>query len=128
MHEDSHLEMEYEDRFRSDEYDEGLEAEQERPFAPESVPILFNMDLANGPTSERFCREAAAVLGKEISDDDKADLDSPTPEYVSEMVQEWTDALDEAGFYVRWDAGDVVVWDLRGLSDDDREAFYDAMS
>jgi hypothetical protein len=29
--------------------------------------------------------------------------------------------------FVRWDAGDVVVWDLRALSDEEREQFYTEM-
>jgi hypothetical protein len=87
------------------------------------------MDLANGPTSERFCREAAAVLGID-ADDDISDAFDPTSmdELEDEIVQEYDEKLFTAGYYVAWDAGDVVVWDLRGLSADDREAFYDAMS
>jgi hypothetical protein len=92
--------------------------------------VCFNMDLANGRTGARFCYKAAAVLGvdadqffreqyglNELTDDrDAEDLD--------DIVQEWTDKLDAAGYYVKWDAGDVIVWDLRALSDDEREQFY----
>ena len=91
-------------------------------FNMDSVPVLFNMDLANGPTSARFCAAAAAVLGEELTGQDSADLDAG--EWVHEIVAEWTDRLSDAGYCVFWDAGDVVVYDLRGLSDDQRDAFY----
>jgi len=88
--------------------------------------VVFNIDLANGPTSERFCYEAADVLDLDVSDKDAEDLRNDE-EYTSEIVDEWTDRLESAGYAVRWDAGDVVVWDLRPLSDDERDAFYDEM-
>jgi len=91
------------------------------------APVVFSMDLANAPTSERFCYEAAAVLGQTIGADDAAILSDRFGEFVDEVVTEWTDALESAGYAVRWDAGDVVVWDLREFSDDDREAFFDEM-
>jgi len=86
-------------------------------------PVVFNMDLANGPTSVRFCYEAADVLGV---DPYGRDLHVPLEddEFTNEIVDEWGDALERAGYYVRWDAGDVVVWDLRTLTNDEREAFY----
>lgn len=101
-------------------------------FDPSTVPVLFNMTLANGSTSARFCYEAASVLGLEIDEDDAAYLaydhgdDIDRSEAKDEIVQEWTDKLDAAGYSVNWDAGDVRVYDLRNLSDDEREAFYDA--
>ena len=42
----------------------GMENKQE----PINPPVLFNMDLANGPTSERFCREAVAILNGVFDD------------------------------------------------------------
>lgn len=89
-------------------------------------PVVFSMDLANGPTSERFCYEAMYVLETTMSNDDASDLACRT-EYVDEIVQAWTDRLECAGYYVSWNAGDVVVFDLNGLTDDDREQFYSEM-
>lgn len=89
----------------------------------ESVPVAFNMDLANGSTSKRFCRQVASMF------DEETDVDDPTftEEFVSEEIDVWTNRLFREGYYVRWDAGDVVVWDLRELSEDDRETFYNEM-
>jgi hypothetical protein len=90
-------------------------------FNMDSVPVLFNMDLANARTGARFCVAAAHVLDSvdtlppELGDD---------MEFLDEIVTEWTDKLDSAGYCVFWDAGDVVVYDLRGLTDDEREEFY----
>jgi hypothetical protein len=82
------------------------------------APIAFNMDLANGPTSERYCFAAAELLGsdEQVNDD---------PEFLDEEVRHWDDQLSDAGYFVHWDAGDVVVWDLRELSDEDRDAFME---
>ncbi len=88
-----------------------------------TIPITIKMDLANGPTGERFCYAAAEVLGTGVSEDDARYL-SGGGEFASEVVQEWTDRLDSSGYAVFWDAGDVIVYDLRGLSDDEREEFY----
>lgn len=86
--------------------------------------VAFNMDLANGHTSARFCYEAAAILGLEIDQDDAEILEDPYGEFVSEVVDAWTSALESAGYAVNWDAGDVVVWDLRPLTDAQQETFY----
>lgn len=85
-------------------------------------PVCFSMDLANGDTSERFCYEAMYVLETTMSNEDARELASHG-EFAYEVVQEWTDRLASAGYYVWWNAGDVVVWDLRELSEDEREAF-----
>ena len=96
-------------------------------------PVCFSMDLANAPTLVRFCYEAAAVLDLEINDEDRAILDAyeagdlETGEFAGEVGEDLESALFSAGYYVRWDAGDVVVWDLRTLSDEDRDAFYEQM-
>jgi len=90
--------------------------------------VVFNMYLANGSTSARFCYEAASVLGLDIQPDDITELElGEDSEYISEIVDEWTTKLSDAGYYVWWDAGDVVVYDLRPLSDDEREQFYSEM-
>jgi hypothetical protein len=86
--------------------------------------VVFNMDLANGRTSLRFCREASAVLDRPSSELDDMDEDY---EFLDEVVNEWTSALESAGYAVRWDAGDVVVWDLRPLTDEQREEFYETL-
>ncbi len=39
-------------------------------------------------------------------------------------MDEWNDKLSEAGYCALWNAGDVVVYDLRELSDEAKEAFY----
>jgi hypothetical protein len=96
--------------------------------------VVFNMDLANGSTSERFCREAADVL--EVNDmpvdyDPEtcfSEVDEYDAEALDEIVDYWTDRLYQAGYWVRWDAGDVVVWDLRTLTDDEREVFFEEMT
>jgi hypothetical protein len=90
--------------------------------------VIFNMDLANGHTSARFCYEAASVLGEELSLSDQTNLVDPWGEYVGEIVDEWTQKLEETGYmYVWWNAGDVVVYDLRGMSEEDVEDFYKEM-
>lgn len=93
------------------------------------APILFNMDLANARTSARFCHEVASMDDVSMTDDLRAELENANDddEFVGEMVDDATSALFEAGYYVTWDAGDVVVFDLRDLSDDDRETFYSEM-
>jgi hypothetical protein len=91
--------------------------------------VVFNMDLANGRTGARFCYEAADVLELDVSEEDATDLRNETDsEYVSEIVDEWTARLETAGYYVVWNAGDVVVWDLRPLSDDEKDEFIERMS
>ena len=90
--------------------------------------VVFNMDLANAPTSERFCYEAAAVLDQNVSEDDAAILSDRFGEFVGEVVDEWTSRLEDAGYCVLWNAGDVVVFDLRPLTDDERDAFYESIS
>jgi hypothetical protein len=91
-------------------------------------PIEFNMDLANAPTSARFCHYVAAMDEVSMAPELRAELeiaeDDDDIESVHGLLHEAEDVLFAAGFYVRWDAGDVVVWDLRQLSDDEREAFY----
>ena len=75
------------------------------------------------------------MLGVEVSAEDARILDweaSATRtddelEQRGEIIDEWTNALDSAGYYAHWDAGDVVVFDLRPLSDEDREAFFDSI-
>lgn len=98
----------------------------------ESVPVVFNMTLANGDTSARFCEMAAAVLEIELDDIDRAYLDRRMGAYdggnVSEIVQKWTDRLDDAGYSVHWTCGDVVVYDLRGLSDEEAEEFWEIVA
>jgi len=60
-------------------------------FDLETVPVCFNMDLANAPTSARFCYEAAAVLDKPIHPKDEAELElSESSENISEIVDGWT--------------------------------------
>ena len=85
--------------------------------------VVFNMDLANGRTGARFCYEAAAVLNEGIGDDDWKILTNETEGFF-DIVDEWTNRLEDAGYAVLWDAGDVVVWDLRMFSDDESESFY----
>jgi hypothetical protein len=85
--------------------------------------VVFNMDLANGPTSERFCREAASVLDYEWKDSDE----ERTQEGPDEAADYWTQELSDAGYYVWWSAGDVVVYNLNNLSDEDRETFLSEM-
>lgn len=88
--------------------------------------VVFNMDLANGPTTERFCWAAADVLGFDLSQ--AAAPAMPTgDEWDSEIADEWTSRLEDAGYGVWWDAGDVAVWDLRPLSDEERERFWDEL-
>jgi hypothetical protein len=92
--------------------------------------VVFNMDLANGKTSARFCYEAAQVLGLEITGDDPQMVEDDPEDWsdlLSSIVDEWTEALNEAGYYVWWNAGDVVVYDLRPLTDEEREAFNEEM-
>jgi hypothetical protein len=88
--------------------------------------VVFNMDLANGLVSERFCYEAMYVLGTTMSNEDADHLSNRT-EFESEVVDDWTGQLENAGYYVWWNAGDVVVFDLRPLTDDEREEFYKEM-
>lgn len=97
---------------------------------PKEPEVCFNMDLANAPTGARFVYEAMNVLGAR---EDELDLSADGEEwsgelddhpYLSEIVDEWTDKLDAAGYYVRWDAGDVVVFDLRAFTDEEREEWY----
>jgi hypothetical protein len=96
---------------------------------PIEPPVAFNMDLANAPTGARFCREAADVLNVPSYEDEHIlRPEEADPEELDEMVQMWSDRLFEAGYYVWWNAGDVVVWDLRDLSDADRDAFEDGMA
>ena len=94
--------------------------------------VTFNMDLANGRTSLRFCYEASAVLADDghIYADATAQLEGMTDddEWMWETVEEWSNRLFDAGYYVMWDAGDVVVFDLRPFTDDERESFFDAMA
>lgn len=96
--------------------------------------VVFNMDLANGPTSARFCYAAAAVLeqlpdvfGSLSTESEEFQSALDDPEALGELVDSYTSALEDAGYCVRWDAGDVVVWDLRPLTDEQREAFYEEM-
>jgi hypothetical protein len=91
-------------------------------------PIEFNMDLANAPTSARFCHQVAAMDEVSMAPALRAELESADDddEFINDLVDAAELALFDAGFYVRWDAGDVVVWDLRQLSDDERGAFYAA--
>lgn len=86
-------------------------------------PIAFNMDLANAPTGKRFCRAVASMFGEET------DVDDPTfaEEFVGEEIDVWNNRLSSAGYYAWWNCGDVVVYDLRELSDDERDAFFDSM-
>jgi hypothetical protein len=99
------------------------------PFpAPIEPPVAFNLDLANGKTNDRFCYAAALVLDETIDQDVEDALGfGSDDEFADEVADEWEAKLFAAGYYVRWDAGDVVVWDLRGLSDEDRERFYEQM-
>ena len=94
--------------------------------------VTFNMDLANGRTSLRFCYEASAVLADDghIYADATAQLEGMTDddEWMWETVEEWSNRLFDAGYYVMWDAGDVVVFDLRPFTDDERESFFDTMA
>lgn len=86
--------------------------------------VTFNIDLANGPTAYRFCREAANVLGIEWNDEyEECALD----ELDGDAVHHWSEVLENAGYYVWWDAGDAVVWNLEPLSDDDRDEFIEEM-
>jgi hypothetical protein len=94
--------------------------------------VVFNMDLANAPTTARFCFAAADVLGQKIDPADRAILeayesqDFSYSESADEICKEWDSRLWDAGYVIEWNAGDVVVWDLRPLSPDDRDAFLDA--
>lgn len=107
------------DRQERDALDRWITREPpESSFDVDKVPVLFNMDLANGPTSERFCREAAACLNMEFEEAEWSE------EFSGEIVEEWTQKLADAGYCALWQAGDVVVYDLRELSEDDRESFY----
>ena len=86
--------------------------------------VVFNMDLANGPTSVRYCIMAADIL--DARDTLPPDL-SENMEWLNEIVEEWDDKLFAAGYYVWRSCGDVVVYDLRPLTDDEREEFYKEM-
>ena len=98
---------------------------------PIEPPVLFNMDLANGSTTARFCYEAADVLGLPVNVEDQEILDAYEAgdaeggEFAHEIVEDWSNLLQEAGYDVRWDAGDVVVLDLRNLSDEERDRYYE---
>lgn len=109
------------DRHEREALDRYLTTEPDGGFDVETVPVAFNMDLANGSTSKRFCRQVASMFGEET------DVDDPTfaEEFVDEEVQDWTDRLGKEGYYAHWSCGDVVVFDLRNLSDDDRESFFE---
>jgi hypothetical protein len=107
-------------------------------FDIDSMPVLFNMDLANGPTSLRYCQEAFDVLRSidklpDLNERKEYEVASFTygeecdPELVSDAVAYWDDQLSAAGFYSIWNASDdVVVFDLRALPDDQRGEFYRA--
>jgi hypothetical protein len=88
--------------------------------------VVFSMDLANGPTTERFCYEAMQVLGTTMSNNDAREL-ANDGEFADEVCQEWTERLEDAGFFVWWNAGDVVVYDMRPLSDMEQEQFLAEM-
>lgn len=83
----------------------------------DNVPVAFNMDLANAPTGVRFCIQAATMLDE--VDTLPPDL-SDYMEDLGEVIYHWEDRLADAGYCAIWNAGDVVVYDLRALSDDER--------
>jgi hypothetical protein len=93
-----------------------------------NTPVAFNMDLANGPTYERFCYAAFAVLQDDgvvgVLDPDGPEFQADKDEWLGELVDSYEDALTDNGYCAIWNAGDVVVYDLRGLTDDQREQFY----
>lgn len=92
----------------------------------DNVPVAFNMDLANAPTSQRFCREACDLMGLLVDDSWFINEDDDTDEnYADSEYVDWIgDQLAMRGYCALWNAGDVVVFDLRNLSDDDRESFF----
>lgn len=92
------------------------------------VPVAFNMDLANGRTSLRFCYEAAALLELSPKGDVMIELDTldDDSEFLGDVVEEFNGRLANEGFAAFWNAGDVVVFDLRELSDEERDEFYEA--
>ena len=92
-------------------------------------PVVIMMQLANGPTGERYCREVAEGILNGVVDDTYFydDEGNPSDEFVSDYIDWLDNQLHMLGYYVWWDAGDVVVYDLRGLSEEDREAFYEQM-
>lgn len=96
-------------------------------FDIETVPVAFNMDLANAPTSQRFCREACDLMGLLVDDSWFINEDDDTDEnYADSEYVDWIgDQLAMRGYCALWNAGDVVVFDLRNLSDDDRESFFE---
>lgn len=91
--------------------------------------VFIKMDLANARTSARFCHEVAAITDAPLSDELRAELAEADDdaEFIDEMVDDATQALEAMGLAVLWDAGDVVVWDLRPFSDEERDAFYEEM-
>jgi hypothetical protein len=88
--------------------------------------VVFNMDLANGPTGERFCREACDVMGLLV--DDSYFTDDDEESFLGEYIDWLDDQLSMRGYHAHWDAGDVVVYDLRPLSDDERDAFFEQLA
>jgi hypothetical protein len=114
----------------------GMERITDMTIEPE---VTFNMNLVNGRLPIRFCYEAASILSDvlhrtiRVAAPDQVILnayemgDYENGECAYEVIQHWTERLDNAGYYVWWNAGDVVVYDLRPLSNDDCEQFYSEM-
>ena len=99
--------------------------------------VVFNMDLANAPTGLRFCQEAFETLRsmgqlpaleerKPYELSSWMEEDETDPEMLSDAIDYWNDRLSDVGFYAHWDAGDVVVFDLRPFSDEERESFFES--
>lgn len=92
-------------------------------------PVVIMMQLANGDTRERYCREVCASILNSVVDDTYFydDEGEPSMEFVSEYI-DWLDGqISMLGYYAWWDCGDVVVYDLNGFTEEEREAFYEQM-
>lgn len=98
------------------------------PFSVTNVPVLFNMTLANGSATERFCIEAAATL-RDVFHVPCLDevLNITDEDELSDLIDTLNDRIGEAGGYVHWTAGDVIVYDLRNLEEEEREAFFESI-
>ena len=92
-------------------------------------PVAIMMQLANGDTRERWCREVCTGILNSVVDDTYFydDEGEPSMDFVSEYIDYLEGQLSMLGFYTWWDAGDVVTYDLRTLSEEDREAFFEQM-
>ena len=99
-------------------------------MAIREAEVFIKMDLANARTSARFCHEVASIAEAPLTDELRSELAGADDdaEFIGEMVDDATQALETMGLAVLWDAGDVVVWDLRPFTDEEREAFWNELA